>query len=407
MDGVMRMALWKNITAKPDTVTPLPFQVYLWAAFALVAAGLIDSAYLAFSHYRVHTDVLYTSFCAVSGALNCDTVSQSPYSIFMGMPLAVWGILGYGFLLVLVSSAGSSRAQKRRGWTLIFIITLLFSLLSLFLAYISRHYIKAYCIMCIVSYGINFLVLFLVWIIRRRFLESGFFYTLKQDILFFRKAKATRKILIALILALGVLMPIFFPRYWQFELPALSPDMSTGSTRDGSPWIGAESPELVITEYTDYRCFECKKNHAYLRQFVSQYPDKVRLVHRHFPMVPWVNPLVKKPVHQGSGRMALAAAYAASQGRFWQMNDLLYNIPRHTEKIDLRDLALKSGIDFKGLKRSPINRVLKNKIRQDIVKGLKLGITGTPSYEIKGKMYQGRIPVDILKTIREKDSPTQ
>ncbi|MBU3949567.1 MAG: hypothetical protein KJ826_15285 [Proteobacteria bacterium] len=45
----------------------------------------------------MYTDIGYESFCAISKAINCDTVSQSPYSVFLGVPLAIWGVAGYCF----------------------------------------------------------------------------------------------------------------------------------------------------------------------------------------------------------------------------------------------------------------------------------------------------------------------
>ena len=36
-------------------------------------------------------------------------------------------------------------------------------------------------------------------------------------------------------------------------------------------------------------------------------------------------------------------------------------------------------------------------LRRDIIEGLKLGITGTPAYQIDGDVYQGHIPPDVLK----------
>ena len=56
---------------------PLSYGVYLGSVLGLCIAGFLLSIYLAVSHYRVHTDVGFQSFCALSKAFNCDTVSQS------------------------------------------------------------------------------------------------------------------------------------------------------------------------------------------------------------------------------------------------------------------------------------------------------------------------------------------
>jgi uncharacterized membrane protein len=168
----------------PKPVIPLPFPVYFWAVVILTGLGLADAIYLSISHYRVYTDIGYASFCAISKAINCDTVSQSPYSILWGAPVPVWGVFGYLCVLVFLPFAGSKEAEKVRLWPFLFWIFLGFSLYSLALGLISALYIYSYCLMCIVSYAINFLLLFYAWLIRRRFAQKGLIADLYLDVQF-------------------------------------------------------------------------------------------------------------------------------------------------------------------------------------------------------------------------------
>jgi protein-disulfide isomerase len=177
--------------------------------------------------------------------------------------------------------------------------------------------------------------------------------------------------------------------------------VATGMTEEGDPWIGAENPELVITEYSDYMCFQCRKMHMYLRQIVAANPDKIRLVHRHFPMDPQFNPTLTGTFHPASGKLAIVAAYAALENRFWQMNDLLYEIPKDVKILDIKDLARRSGVRFEGLAASPNIRRVRYKIKWDVLKGIEIGVTGTPTYEVEGNLYEGRIPIEIIKRILE------
>jgi uncharacterized membrane protein len=121
--------------AKP--IHPLPFPVYFWAVAFVAVIGLGNSIYLSVSHYRVYMDIGYRSFCALSRSINCDTVSQSPYSIFWGVPLPVWGIMGYTFFLLFLLFAKTNAAQKQRIWSLLIVLSALFSIYSLILALIS------------------------------------------------------------------------------------------------------------------------------------------------------------------------------------------------------------------------------------------------------------------------------
>lgn len=385
-----------------DKIKHLPFPVYFWSVAGTGLAGLLVSLYLSISHFRVHTDILYASFCAVSKAINCDTVSQSPYSILLDVPVPVWGVVGYSFFLILLFFAKTKPAGQKRLWSLLIATSCCFTVYSLILAYISRYYIKSYCIMCIVSYGINFLLLYSSWLVRRRFSDTRFVNDFKKDIHFLQKIK--KKCIYAftpLFIITGLLL-LFFPNYWNFEYPDISSDIKTGITEDQSPWIGAENPELVITEFTDYMCFQCRKSHFYLRKIISQYPDKIRLVHKHFPMDQMLNPIVTdSSFHAGAGKLAIASAYAALEGRFWQMNDLLYDLPKGIKTVDIKDLAQKSGVQVRGLAFAPEIKALRYKVKYDVAKGIRLGITGTPSYVVNGKVYQGRIPVKVIKNALE------
>ena len=151
---------------KKKDVEPLSFPFYFFIVAEVCLAGLFSSIYLAISHYRVYSDIVYESFCAISQSLNCDTVSQSPYSILMGVPVPVWGIVGYSFFLILLSFSWFSKNERQRGWTLLFIVAALFSGYSVILALISTYKIHSYCIVCIFTYAVNLLLTYFTWMIR-------------------------------------------------------------------------------------------------------------------------------------------------------------------------------------------------------------------------------------------------
>jgi len=385
------------LTAKNEQIKPLPFYVYFWAVAVLALSGLIASVYLAVSHYRVYMDIGYSSFCAISKAINCDTISQSRYSIFLGLPVAIWGIIGYTFFLIFLPFASVDRANKRRIWPILVLLSLFFSLYSVVLAFISTYYIRAYCIMCIVTYVANLLLLYFAWIIRRRFPETNIIKALRRDFQFMWGRKQAFPLFSLFFLCI-VLLHLFIPHYWEFSPPPLRAEIPQGTTEDGHPWIGAENPRLTIAEYTDYLCFQCKKMHFYLRQLVSQHPDKIRLVHYHYPMDDKYNPtIVPEPFHVGSGKLSLLAFYAGTQGKFWKMNDVLFDISRKSETIELKKLAKVVGLDYGSLSRSLNDTRIIHMLRSDIWKGMKLRVVGTPTYLIEGKLYPGHIPPEIIR----------
>jgi protein-disulfide isomerase/uncharacterized membrane protein len=386
---------------KNKPINPLPFNVYLGTVAALALVGLLDSTYLAISHYRNYTDISYRSFCAISRALNCDTVSQSSYALFLDLPVAVWGIFGYAFLLILLLLTSSKDACKKRIWSLIFWLSFAFTCGSVILALVSTLRIRSYCIMCIVTYGVNFILVYYAWLIRRRFSNAGLIEDTREDLHFLWHKRAKCIPLFVFFIATVLSTWLFFPTYWYFEPPPLTADIPHGFTEAGHPWIGAKRPVLKITEFADYQCFQCKKMHFFLRQFISQNPEKIRIIHRHYPMDQKFNPIVKEPFHLGAGKMALLAIAAGSKKRFWEMNDLLYSIDRNKKVLSANELAEAVGLDPYEIARAINTREIRYQLHRDIREGNEMGITGTPAYVVDGKLYLGQLPAEILKKIMQ------
>ena len=361
--------------------------------------GLVTAGYLSISHYRVYTDIGYKSFCAVSKAINCDTVSQSTYSIFLHAPVPIWGVLGYAIFLFGLLVSRFSRLPHKRLWPTLAVTAFGYSLYSIILAYISIRHIESYCIMCMLSHAVNLTLLFLSWLVHRRFGEASIFMGLKDDISWLLTNKYFSLVSLAGILILAVSIATLIPAYWEkTEFPSLTA-ASKGITNDGHPWIGAQKPQLVITEFTDYQCFQCRKMHVYLRQLVVRYPHKIRLVHRHFPMDHVINPIVKEPYHVGSAKMALMAIFATEKDKFWEMNDELFNVDTQGGLFNIRKIAKDLDLDVYALAASVGNPKFQTILKQDIRTGISLGIDGTPGYLVGDTVYTGHLPSIVFNTI--------
>ena len=387
-------------TKTKTKIKPLAFGVYFWPFALLSFAGLLVSFYLAVSHYLVYTDIGYESFCAISRAINCDTVSQSPYSIQWNLPVPIWGVIGYLFILLLLIFVRKTQNGDKRMWSLLLVITLFYSGYSVFLAVVSHVYISSYCLMCIISYAINFLLLFYTWLIRRRFDGDNYLISLKYD-LYFLKAhwRSALSVFLPFAFTVGFLWYVY-PPYWLYQPVEISDKLHTGTTPEGHQWIGSDNAELVITEYTDYMCFQCKKIHQYLRRLMNQYPGKIKLIHRHFPMDSKYNPIVKKPFHEGAGKLSLMAIQAGKIGKFWPINDELYARAGKSNIINVNSIAEKLEINPDNLIRSFGDEYNLKRLNRDIIDGLNAKIPGTPSFVIDGNLYVSQIPVEILERIK-------
>ncbi|MGB3365633.1 MAG: vitamin K epoxide reductase family protein [Thermodesulfobacteriota bacterium] len=111
------------------------------AILILSIIGFLLSVYLTYLHYSEGQ----AAFC--SQGSDCDAVRQSSYSSLLGIPVALFGAVGYAliFWFTYVSLSKSMR------WVLLYIISLAGFVFSLYLTYLELFVINAICFYCVVS----------------------------------------------------------------------------------------------------------------------------------------------------------------------------------------------------------------------------------------------------------------
>ncbi|MBZ0293975.1 MAG: vitamin K epoxide reductase family protein [Anaerolineae bacterium] len=127
-----------------------------------VVIGLVISGYLSYTKLT-NTSVA----CVESGAFNCDLVSSSAYSRFMGIEVAYLGFASYlliGALILLEDRIGFLQSF---GPALVFGITLFGFLFSMWLVYAQVVLLQALCPWCL-AHELNITLLFVVSLLRLR-----------------------------------------------------------------------------------------------------------------------------------------------------------------------------------------------------------------------------------------------
>lgn len=125
--------------------------------------GIADSWYL---YQSAVTDTALT--CDIGAGLDgCNIVAQSPYSQFLGLPLALYGIGFFSVLFVLSLALMVSHARPL--YRVLHILSLLGSLASLVFLFIQFALIKAICIYCIASAVIVFSMYVISRVLWKRF----------------------------------------------------------------------------------------------------------------------------------------------------------------------------------------------------------------------------------------------
>ena len=111
------------------------------ALLILSLIGFLLSVYLTYLHYSEGQ----TAFC--SQGSDCDVVRQSSYSSLLGIPVALFGAVGYALIFWFTYVTMS----KRMRWVLLYAISLAGFIFSAYLTYIEFFVIKAICPYCVVS----------------------------------------------------------------------------------------------------------------------------------------------------------------------------------------------------------------------------------------------------------------
>jgi protein-disulfide isomerase len=175
-------------------------------------------------------------------------------------------------------------------------------------------------------------------------------------------------------------------------------EMLTGVTEAGHHWIGAESPKVIVEVFTDYECPYCRLSHEKARAALLEMKDDVRLIHRHMPLDMNCNPAIERPFHQRACEFSIAVECAGEQGRFWPMNDALFEV-QNTQKpqdVDVTALARSLSLDLARFNACLRSEAVVQKIAVDIDDARSREVRGTPTYFIGDNKFAGRFPTEYI-----------
>lgn len=121
----------------------------LFLAIAILAVlGIAVSSVSLDHHFRKSK----TTYCDFGQSFNCDIVNRSEYSTVAGVPVALLGIMGYAALL-----AFATFYREKAETPGILVIGSVGGLgFALYLTYIEKYVLFAWCILCLTSLAVIF-----------------------------------------------------------------------------------------------------------------------------------------------------------------------------------------------------------------------------------------------------------
>jgi uncharacterized membrane protein/protein-disulfide isomerase len=389
----------RRAPASPDD-RAAGFHPWLVACALCALAGVIAGGIAWRTHWQVKTRPDITPACKISEAVDCTKTADSPYAVFLRVPVALWGALGFGAILAM-ALWGLRTGPSSFPTGLLTVLSFGAFGVSAVMAVISNVVLRVLCIECTVIQGIS-LAVFVFVVLHLRRIRLGPIRAVRADLT--GRPRTVVGLGLSAVLVAGLLAGLY-PKHGgatrsaqsvpglggSIQPPAFAPaeaGIPSGVTDEGHPWMGAEAPAVVVVEYSDYECPFCRLAHWALREFVRKHPDRIRLVHVHLPLDQRCNPAMTAPFHRNACVLALAAVCAERQGRFWEFNDEVLSRMADNKPFSLEDLAADTKLDAEDLDRCLSDPTAMERLGRDLIKAVETSEKaghgmGTPLFEIR------------------------
>ncbi len=332
--------------------------------------GLFDSLYLLYTY----TSPSRPMVCIGTG---CDAVRASAYSNLWGVPMPVFGVLGYTLLAIVVITESLFSAPLARLARYAFLgMTGFGFLFSLYLEYLQAFVIHAYCAWCVTS-CVVMTALFALAIVN--LVRAG------PDPEPAAQLTRVRSLFAVCVAGVLVGVPAFYLLARQSQLAPAAPQATPASlmerlVRPGSYEAGNPRAPLTVVEFGDFECPVCGRGEAAAREIRTQYARQIRFVFRQFPL---------ERIHPFAEKAAEASECAGQQGKFWEMIDQIYSRQFDLSIEGLERDAAGLGLDQPRFNQCLISGAMAGRVRQDVEDGRALGVRATPTFFGGQKMIEG------------------
>jgi protein-disulfide isomerase len=174
------------------------------------------------------------------------------------------------------------------------------------------------------------------------------------------------------------------------SIPPNAPPGAQPPTQAGSP-----TAAVTLEEFADFQCPQCAAKNPVLTEIRSMYGSRIRFIYRSFPL--------DIPAHDKAYDAALAAQAAYMQGKFWEMEALLFNNQRNwtsdpNYKQIWKGYAQQIGLDVNKWEDDCLGLPAKQRVDDDKKRAQGVGVSSTPTVYLNNVEYPfEKLTVDDLK----------
>ncbi len=362
--------------------------------------GLAAASYSLYIHYHLLTQMNYVSPCDINATFSCSDAYRSQYGSLLGVPVALFGVLWFAFVivLVLVATRGPAAVQESLP-AYLFALSTIGLAVVLYLAYAAFFVLKELCLFCLVTYAAVIALFCLTGVatsVPMTSLPRRLFRDLRVLV------TSPLALIVAVIFLAGAGSAIaFFPRAG--DMPAAQPTAKAlpKDTRSDFEQYWSSLPRqtlpvsndgaaVLIVKFTDYECPACSATYFELQPILAKYqaemPGAVKLVSKDYPLDRACNPTLFQTVHPGSCVAAVAVRLAAKNHREAEMEQWLYSNQQGLTPDIIKQAARNvAGVtDFD----QEFDKTLDG-VKADAAAGQLLNITSTPTFFVNGIRIPG------------------
>ena len=216
--------------------------------------------------------------------------------------------------------------------------------------------------------------------------------------------------ILAVIAVVVVIAAVAGARYYRNSVQGVRKGSANADgplVRPDSPTLGPADAPVTLVEFLDPECESCGAFHPTVKRILKDYDGRVRLVVRYMPF------------HQNSALAAAVTEAAGEQGKYWEMQELLFRrqpewgemhghggqsapaARREPPAVLFERYAAELGLDVERVRAAVAGNRFAAKVERDKRDGQSLGVAKTPTFFVNGRQLARFSQQDLRALIEE------
>lgn len=159
-----------------------------------------------------------------------------------------------------------------------------------------------------------------------------------------------------------------------------------------TPVLGRPDAGVTLLEFADFECPYCQQIQPVLDKLTTEYKGRMAFAYKDAPL----------PMHPHAQKAAEAAHCAGTQGKYWEYHSLLMS-KRQLDVPQLKEQARQLALDGAAFDKCLDSGEQSKLVQAQLSEAAGLGVQGTPTFFINGRIISGVVSYETLRGIVEEE----